>query len=271
MCYALASRMHPVIARFLDVAAALNAVDKSQNEDTLDADEAALVQIVATDPTLAKALAEARGKKSVSPTVQQQLIVLATKAATHRLSQDPAIGPRIASATSALKAQGASDEEAQHLVAQAVLEEAFGFAEDPDVFDKEFLGETLDSLTHLAALSQEQVDDWNDAFVRAGKPEQRPFRLKVAETLLEAAWGEGPQPLNPEHLDDALERLSGELSEAELNTAAGTLAEFLGFLSGKHVVGPTRLARLTDILESAARSGELADDADDADDADKNE
>ncbi|MEW5737753.1 MAG: hypothetical protein AB1938_02445 [Myxococcota bacterium] len=259
--------MHPVIARFLDVAAALNAVDKSREDDTLDADEAALVQVVATEPELAKALADARGKKSVPPTVQQQLIILATKAATHRLAQDPTIGPRIASATAALKAQGASDEEAQQLVAQAVLEEAFGFAEDPDVFDKDFLAETLDSLSHLAALHQDLVDEWNDAFTKAGKPEQRPFRLKVAEALLEAAWGEGPQPINPEHLDDALDRLADELAESELTSAAGTMAEFLGFLAGKHVVGPTRLARLTDILESAARSGELSDEGDEDDES----
>jgi alkylhydroperoxidase/carboxymuconolactone decarboxylase family protein YurZ len=258
--------MHPVIARFLDVAAALNAIDKSRQDDTLDADEAALVQVVSTEPELAKALAEARGKKNVPPTVQQQLIVLATKAATRRLEQDPGIGPRIASAISALKAQGASDEEAQHLVSQAVLEEAFGFAEDPDVFDKEFLAETLDSLVHLAALNQDLVDEWNDAFTRRAKPEARPLRLKVAETLLSAAWGEGPQPINPEHLDDALDRLADELTESELTSATGILGEFLGFLADKHVVGPVRLARLTDILESARRSGELRGDDDEEDD-----
>lgn len=250
--------MHPVIARFLDLAAAENALEKSRQDDTLDADEAALVQVAAELPELAEALTEARGKKVVSPTTQQQLIVLATRAATLRLTQDPSMGPRITSAIAALESQGASRDEAEQLVSQAVLEEAFGFAEDPDRFDLEFLGETIDSLSHLGALNQDLVDEWLDVFTKAGKGEQRPFRTKVAETLLEAAWGEGPQPINPEHLDDALDHLADELAEGELPKAAGIMGELLGFLSGKHIVGPLRLARLTDILESAAASGELS-------------
>jgi len=261
--------MHPVITRFLDLANAVNAYEKLEREDTLDADEAALAQVLGREPELLKALNEAKGKKTVSPTLQQQLIVLATKAATFRLSQDPAMGPRMTTAIAALKAQGATDAEAQQLIAQAVLEEAFGFAEDPDEFDKDFLGETLDSLSHLGALTQEVVDEWLDGFTRAGKPDEKPFRLKVAEALFEAAWGEGPQPINPEHLDDALERLTEELAQSELQRAAGTMAELLGFLSQKHVVGPLRLARLTDILESAAVSGELADEADDDEEEDE--
>ena len=260
--------MHPVIARFLDLAAVTNALEKSRQDDTLDADEAALVQVAAELPELADALNEARGKKAVSPSTQQQLIVLATRAATRRLTQDPSMGPRIASAVAALEAQGANREEAESLVAQAVLEEAFGFAEDPDRFDLEFLGETIDSLSHLGALNQELVDEWLDAFTKAGKSDQRPFRTKVAETLLEAAWGEGPQPINPEHLDDALDRLVDELAQGELPKAAGVMTELLGFLSGKHIVGPLRLARLTDILESAATSGELSHGAEDEDEGD---
>lgn len=263
--------MHPVIARFLDLAAAVNALEKSQQDDTLDADESALVQVAAELPELAGALTEAKGKKVVAPTTQQQLIVLATRAATRRLTQDPAMGPRISSALGALEAQGASREEAEQLVAQAVLEEAFGFAEDPDRFDQEFLGETVDSLSHLAALTQELVDEWLDAFTKAGPADQRPFRTKVAETLLEAAWGEGPQPINPEHLDGALDRLVEELARGELPRAAGVMGELLGMLASKHVVGPLRLARLTDILESAAASGELSTGEDDDDASDEDE
>jgi hypothetical protein len=219
-------------------------------------------------PELADAITRARGKKSPSPSTQQQLIVLATRAATRRLAQDPSMGPRIASAIAALEGHGASRDQAESLVAQAVLEEAFGFAEDPDHFDVEFLGETVDSLSHLGALNPDLVDEWLDTFTKAGKSEDRPFRLKVAETLLEVAWGEGPQPINPEHLDDALDRLVDELARGELPKAAGVMTEWLGFLSSKHIVGPLRLARLTNILESAAKSGELSPEDEDEDEDD---
>jgi hypothetical protein len=252
--------MHPVLARFLDLEQAVNALAKSQQEDTLDADEAALVEVASETPELASALTAARGKKQVSPAVQQQLIVLATRAATRRLAQDPLMGPRIASATAALQSQGATAEEAGQLVAQAVLEEAFGFADDPDAFDRDFLAETIDSLSHLAVLDRDRVDEWLDAFTAAGPVGERPLRGRVAETLLEAAWGEGPQPINPEHLDEALDGLVEVLAESERARAAGLMGEFLGFLSSKQVVGPLRLTRLTDILESAATSGELAGD-----------
>lgn len=251
--------MHPIIARFLDLDSAVSALEKEQREDTMDADETALAHVAGQTPGLVEALVDARGKKAVAPGVQQQLIVLATRAATHRLSQDPLMGPRIASAIAALKAQGASEDEASMMVSQAVLEEAFGFAEDPDRFDKDFLGETLDSLAHLGALNQDLVNDWIDAWAHQGDAAERPLRLKVADTLLQAAWGDGPQPINPEHLDEALEHLSEELARTDLPKAAQAMASFLAHLSTKHVVGATRLSRLTEILKSALGSGELED------------
>ena len=77
---------------------------------------------------------------------------------------DSMLGPRVATARDALKKEGASDAEADDLIAQAVLEEAFGYAEDPGHFDAEYLAETLESLAHLAGVTQEKVDEWLENF-----------------------------------------------------------------------------------------------------------
>lgn len=253
--------MHPVIARFLDLSAAVTALEKKEQAASLDADEAAFAAAAEKEPRARAALLKSKGKKSASPETQQQLIVLATRAAAARVADDAALGPKVKAAVAALVAEGATDEEAQALVAQCVLEEAFGYAEDPDHFDAPYLGETLDSLVPLAKLDGDTVDEWLEAFAKEDAA-QKALRLSVAETLLEAAWSEGPQPISPEHLDDAIEHVADAVAESEFEKATETLALFIGFLAGKGVVGKERAARLTHILRSAGRSGEREGDFD---------
>jgi len=160
--------MHPLIARFIDLPAALTALEKEATSATVDSEEAALMAAGAAFPRARAAVLEARGSKNVSAVAQQQLIVLATRAATLRISVDPVLGPLMTIARAALKAEGASESEAADLIAQAVLEEAFGYAEDPEVFDASFLAETLASLAFLARVTQESIDDWLEVFARGG-------------------------------------------------------------------------------------------------------
>ena len=252
--------MHPLIARFLDLPAAITALEKEEKEFTLDSEEAALVTAAAAFPKARAAVLKARGSKSPSSEAQQQLIVLATRAATLRISVDPMLGPRITSAKAALQKEGATEPEADDLIAQAVLEEAFGYAEDPEVFDSEYLAETLDSLASLARVTQESVDDWLETFARSGAAGDRALRLKVAEVLLESAWSEGPQPITPEHLDDAIEQLADSVAESEFARASLTLAGFLGFLAEQHVIGEERKKRLEHVLKSATANGAESED-----------
>lgn len=253
--------MHPLIARFIDLPSALLALSKDSNESTLDSEEAALISAASAFPKAKAAVLKAKGAKNPSSEAQQQLIVLATRAATARLTVDPVLGPRVVSAKAALQAEGASGAEADDLIAQAVLEEAFGYAEDPKVFDANFLAETLDSLAFLAKVNQDALDEWLEAFARGGPAGDRALRLKVAEVLLESAWSEGPQPITPEHLDDAIEQLADTVAESEFAKAAQTLGVFLAFLSEKQVVGAQRKSRLEQVLKSAtARGAESEDD-----------
>lgn len=263
--------MHPVIARFLDLPAAVHALEKKDGEATLDSEESALIAAGERYPKSRQAVLEAKKSKSPSPTAQQHLIVLATRAATAIVSLDSKLGPRVTSARDALQKEGASQEEAEDLIAQAVLEEAFGYAEDPDHFDGEYLGETLESLVHLAALTQDAIDDWLEAFARQGPAGERALRLKVAELLLECAWSEGPQPITPEHVDDALEQLGDAVAASEFPRAVALVVELLGALRTRQVVGPLRLERLAQLARAAGSVGPEVDDeaaADDGDDDD---
>lgn len=250
-----AASMHPLIARFMSLPVAVATLEKDDQESTVDSEESAFIQAAAALPKARAAIVKARGTKSPSPQVQQHLIVVATRAATLRISVDSKLGPRVATAKAALEAEGASAAEADDLVAQAVLEEAFGSAEDPETFDADFLAETLDSLTHLAKVTQEKLDDWLEQFARAGAAGDRALRLKVAELLLEAAWSDGPEPVTPEHVDDAIEQLGDTVAESEFGKAAATLGEFLAFLGQQQVVGAQRLARLEQVLETATVGG----------------
>lgn len=267
LCYARA--MHPLIARFIDLPAALTALEKEATDATLDADEAALATAATAFPKARAAVLKARGAKNPSSDAQQQLIVLATRAATIRLKVDPSIGPRITTAMAALQSEGASEPEADDLIAQAVLEEAFGYAEDPELFDAAYLAETIDSLAALARVTQETVDDWLETFARDGSAGDRALRLKVAELLLESAWSEGPQPITPEHLDDAIEQLADTVAESEFAKAAQTLTQFLGLLAAKQVVGAQRKARLEQVLESATVRGAESEDEDESPEEDE--
>lgn len=261
--------MHPLIARFIDLPAAVLALEKADQESTLDSEEAALIAAATAFPKARAAVLKARGAKSPSSEAQQQLIVLATRAATLRIQVDPMLGPRITSAKAALQGEGAAETEADDLIAQAVLEEAFGYAEDPEVFDAAYLAETLDSLAYLARVTQETIDDWLEKFARAGATGDRALRLKVAEVLLESAWSEGPQPITPEHLDDAVEQLADTVAESEFTKAAEALKQFLGFLAEQHVVGTERKARLEQVLKSATSRGAESEDDDEGEGEDE--
>jgi hypothetical protein len=257
--------MHPVIARFIDLSNALGTLQKTDSEQTLDSEESAYLAAAAAAPQAKQALLKAKDGKKASSEVQQHLIVLATRAASIRIASDPMLGPRVSTARDALKKEGASDAEADDLIAQAVLEEAFGYAEDPTHFDSAYLAETLESLAHLANVTQETVDAWLESFAKEGAGDQRALNLKIAELLLESAWSEGPQPITPEHVDEALEAIADSVAQSEFTRALETLQRFLVALSKHHVVGAQRLDRLSRLVSSASAAGAEVDEEVDED------
>ncbi len=247
--------MHPIIARFLDLPAAIATLEKLDTETTLDSEESALITAAAAHPKSRAIVLKAKGAKSPSAEAQQHLIILATRAATQRIAVDSVLGPRVTSARAALEKEGASADEAEGLIAQAVLEEAFGYAEDPDSFDSAYLAETLESLPHLAAVTQDTLDAWFEAFAKEGSAEERALRLTVAEAVLESAWSDGPQPITPEHIDEALEKLADTVAQSEFGKTTQVAEQLLTFLLGKHVIGRERQARLSQIVKTSSGGG----------------
>jgi hypothetical protein len=259
--------MHPLISRFLDLSVAVSTLEQASPSDP---DSTAWLAEANREPKVKEGILRAKGK-TASPQVQQQAIVIAVRAATTRLLEDPALGAAAKAAVVALETEGASTDEAKSLLAQVLLEEAFGYAEDPTHFDTAFVAETLASLVPLAKVNADTVDDWLERFAKTGAADGKAMRLSVAETLLDAAWSEGPQPIGPEHLDDALQTIADAVAESEFPRAVDAVGAFLALLASEKIVGAERLTRLGAILQSAKVSGEASpdDEGEDEDDDDE--
>lgn len=252
--------MHPLIARFLDLSKAAAALEKGDRGTPLDPEEAAFYAAAKGDDWAAEQIRKARGRKSPPTEAQHAQILLATEAAGALVAADPTLGPKVKRAVETLLSEGATREAADRLVDMALLEEAFGYAEAPDHFDVAYLSETFDTLGALAKVTSDTVDELLDGFAKQA-PAQKVLRLRVADALFEAAWNEGPVPITPEHVDDAMDALG----PSEAQQAGEQLAAFLAFLAEKGLVGPERLARLTAIVKSAASGSDAEDDGEDED------
>lgn len=257
--------MHPLLSRFLDVAKVIEVLERGPSGD----DERALVGAIDAEPKLRAQVLATKGKAMVPNELQQRVIIASTKAAAARVAADPRLAPKVAAALDAVVNAGGSRDEGLGLVQQAVLDEGFAWPEDPEAFDEAFLAETLDSLVPLAKVDTDSVEAWVDEFVRQVDGAARPLRLAVAEALLEAAWADGPQPVAAEHVDDAMDSLAHSVASSELEKAGAALVEFLGFLGKRDLVGPVRLARLTEVVKAAAAAPELGDDEEEEDGSDE--
>lgn len=244
--------MHPVIARFLDLGQLIATIEKAQQAVSLDADEAAIMAELGQASGLKEQLLKAKGRTQTPRPLQQRAIVVAVRAATQRLLTDEGLGAPSRAAMAALEAEGASTDEAQALVAQVLLDEAFGYAEDPTHFDRDYVKETLATLLSLAKVNADQVDDWLEAFARAEGPTKQALRMTVGEALLDAAWNDGPSPIAPEHLDDALEHLEQTVASADRLQAFEAMKGFIAFLVGKSIIGQERAGRLSTLVDAAA-------------------
>ena len=242
--------MHPLMRRFLDLSKVIEVLEQGADDD----DARALVSVISAEGTLKQQALASKGKQNVPNDLQQRLIIASTKAASQRVTADATLGPKVRAAVAAVVASGGSEEEGLSLVYQSVLDEGFGWLEDPEDFDAVFLAETLDALVPLATVDTDAVEAWVDTFVKKVEVPLRPMRLAVAESLLESAWSEGPQPIAAEHVDDAMDSLSRSVASNELEKAGAALVDFLGFLSDKKLIGPSRLARLTEVAHAAAKA-----------------
>jgi hypothetical protein len=255
--------VHPVIAAFLDVKTAVDTLERGVAGIPMGPDAMAFVAAARAHGDLSAFVLQAKGKEIASDDAQNATILIAVRAALARLPFDPVLGPQAKKAREALADAGADNDQVEQLLGGVLVEEAFTGDTDPDHFDTPFVHESFGELVELARLDETQVGNLMDAIAESAAPNIRPMQVACAETLFQAAWSEGPQSINVEHVEDALQMLTGD-DPTELSGVKAALESVLRFLSSQKLIGPLRLERLLGHLKEWT----LADEEDEEDEED---
>jgi hypothetical protein len=233
--------MHPTLARFLNFDTALDTFSRADQGQPLDEDERALVRASQRAPEALRKIRRAQGPKP-SDDSQRAMLFLALHAAAERIREDATLQPGLDAARTALIAAGRSHEGVDALLAVMLSEEAFGYDDDAENFDRAFFHETLDTLPSLLGLSKEHLAATRAAFLLGFAGSERKAAERVWDILLKTAWEDGVEPIHPEHLADAFERLSSPAEQKLLKPLLQRLAD-------AGVIGPLRLERLISMLQ----------------------
>ena len=242
--------MHPTVVHYLSLEAAQRTLSREDRGEPLSPEERAFAEAARAAPGWRGELAAAGSHPSKH--VQEALLVIAAQAAARLLRGDPRVGPALAEADAAMRQAGAGAADVERAVAALVLEEAFGDEESPDEFDEAFFLESVGSLGPLASLTRERVDALVERFSGSAPEGWKAAYGAAARALLEAAWPEGAQPVNPEHVQEAAERVLERVAAPEGERALEALRRFLEALHHEGLVGGERLRRLSDAVNAAA-------------------
>lgn len=247
--------MHPILARFLSVDAAADVLRREENGEVLRAEERPLAEAARAFPQHRAALLGAREKRrgpSPEPDLeaQQAVVVLAAHAALRALADDETLTGPLRAAREALQAEGAGQAESDQLIASLLLEEAFGYEDDPDRFDRDFVRSSLEEIPELARLTRSGVDELVRTFGETAEAGWAMAHELAARALFEAAWAEGPQAINPEHITEAREALSAKLPSSERGRAGESLRRMVEHLRGQRLVSAERARRLIAVLDA---------------------
>jgi hypothetical protein len=240
--------MHPVLARYLTADIARETLRKQQAGEDLTPEEQSFADAAAAHPKHQSVMLGVGGRV-LSSDAQASLVLLAAHAAARALREDPELAEPTRKAREALAEEGASEDEADAFIASILLEEAFGYEQEVDTFDREYVKEALGEVPALAALTKEAVDALFLAFVKgAGNDAERKVREGMARALFDIAWSEGPAPINPEHMEALLDAEVVDRPEEEQEAKVHATAQLLQALAKEGLVGPLRLSRLRAML-----------------------
>jgi hypothetical protein len=240
--------MHPVLARYLAADAARETLRKQQAGEALSPEEQAFTEAATAHPKH-QAVLLGVGGRALSSDAQASLVLLAAHAAARAMREDADLAEPTRKAREALAEEGASEEEADAFIASILLEEAFGYEQDVDAFDADYVKESLGEVPALAALTKEAVDALFLTFVKGASGEaERKVREGMARALFDIAWSEGPAPINPEHMEALLDAEVVDRPEEEQEAKVHATAQLLQALSKEGLVGPLRLSRLRALL-----------------------
>jgi hypothetical protein len=240
--------MHPLIARFLSPDAAREALRKEKAGEPLTDEEQDFTAAASAHPQQRAELLGVSGR-ALSSDVQAALVLLSAHAALRAIARDPALSDAVTQAREALASEGADAEESAAFLASILLEEAFGYEQDVDSFDRDYVKETLAEVPALAALTRESVDALSLRFQQeATDDEERKLRAHIAKSLFDITWSEGPTPINPEHMETLIDAELSDVPEEEQDRRVRVTLELLALLAKEGILGPTRLARLREQL-----------------------
>ncbi len=240
--------MHPTLARYLNLDVAADTLHRDELGQVLKAEERPFAEAARQSPERRAAVLAARGSERASDASQQALLYLAAHAAVRALREDERFAPALTDAEAALRAEGADEEEVERFLAAVVLEEAFGYDEGPDHFDRPFFEETLRSVPELAKLTRERVEALLETFTRSADEGWRRAHQVTGRALIETAWEEGPEPINPEHVEAALDVAARRLGTAEGGKAPEAMRRMIELLENHKIVGPLRRGHLFEAL-----------------------
>ena len=252
--------MHPILARYLSVDAAADVLRREDNGEVLRAEERPLAEAARAFPEHRAELLGARAGRREPATepgaeAQQAVVVLAAHAALRALADDEVLKGPLQAAREVLRQEGAGPAESDRLLASLLLEEAFGYEDDPDRFDRDFVRSSLEEIPELARLTRARVTELVRTFCEQAEPGWAAAHELAARSLLDAAWTEGPQAINPEHVTEALESLTARLPTSERGRAAESLRRMVEHLRGQRLVSGERARRLIAVLD-AREAGE---------------
>jgi hypothetical protein len=237
--------MHPLIARYLSPEAARETLEKEKNGEPLGPEERLFAQTAAAHPDKRNELMGGKGKRHLSSDAEAAVVFLAAYAATRAIAEDPTLSAVTARARESLKEEGASEDETDAFIAAILLEEAFGYEEEVETFDSSYVQEALGEVPALAALTREQVDALILGFEKGARDEtERNVRAHISRALVNIAWGEGPTPINPEHMEALYESEIADKPEAEMEVGLRATVDFLQVLAREGLIGTQRLSRL---------------------------
>jgi hypothetical protein len=236
--------MHPLIARFLSLEAARETLRKEKASEALSPEDQLFTATAAARPQQRAEVLGVTGRMLASD-AQASLVLLAAHTAVRAIAKDARLGPVTARAREALTSEGASEEETDAFIASILLEEAFGYEEEVDSFDADFVEEALGEVPALAALTREGVDAMMIKFSEKGATDvERTQRAHITKRFFDIAWSEGPAPINPEHMDTLLaSEIQNEPEDVQEARLRATV-ELLQLLSLQGLIGPLRLSRL---------------------------
>ncbi|MCL2011572.1 MAG: hypothetical protein FWG75_02115 [Cystobacterineae bacterium] len=225
--------MHPITARFLSFSSSKKTLLLLQKGMPVDEEELCFAEAAAGRPEMAKLILESKSNKPEG--VQRALFWLSLKAALISLKQNPAFVSAFSETEAALLAEGATAEHIEPLFLSCLFEEAYESEHDFSEFNAAFVLESIQTLSHLASLSADKLENLKLDFEKNTKT-LLAAPLNTFGGFFDGFLEEGLELLSEKHIEELYIK-SPSIDETELSV-------WLDFLEAQKIIGPLRKQKL---------------------------